>query len=261
MVKPRILGQLLAALTLATPYLIVEADVPVSRSIPVSKKTGQEELQAATPQISTQQQAKLLLRMQALENEVRFLRGMIEEQSHVISQLQQRQRDLYMDMDRRFSALSGEQVSVAKPAAQAEQSTKSQASTSTTSLEADPEKERQYIDDAFQLVRQNNFDDAIAKYAKFLQLYPTSDYRVNAHYWLGQLYYVKGKYKPATQQFLAVYEGFPGSAKAHDALLKLGFIARDTGDSALARTRLTQVVEQYPNSDSFEKAKVALSKL
>ena len=53
--------------------------------------------------------ADLVLQVQELQDEVRTLRGQLEEQSREIENLKRRQRDQYLDLDQRISDLRNSQ--------------------------------------------------------------------------------------------------------------------------------------------------------
>jgi tol-pal system protein YbgF len=54
---------------------------------------------------SGQSQAQLVIQLQQMQAELRQLRGMVEESSNQVEQLQKRQREFYLDLDSRLSAL------------------------------------------------------------------------------------------------------------------------------------------------------------
>ncbi len=54
--------------------------------------------------MSSQKQLELLYRMKQLQEENQQLRGLLEEQANEIRQIKQQQRQLYTDLERRFSA-------------------------------------------------------------------------------------------------------------------------------------------------------------
>ena len=56
----------------------------------------------------------------------------------------------------------------------------------------------------------------------FIKNHPDNSLTSNAHYWLGETYYVRGKYGDAAAAFAEGYQKFPKSSKAADNLLKLG---------------------------------------
>ncbi len=50
-----------------------------------------------------------LLRLEQLQDEVQMLRGLVEEQQHLIRQMRQQQKDQYLDLDRRLQQLAAGQ--------------------------------------------------------------------------------------------------------------------------------------------------------
>lgn len=52
-------------------------------------------------------QVELVTQFQQLQEEVRNLRGQVEQSANTVEQLQKRQRELYLDLDRRLAALEG----------------------------------------------------------------------------------------------------------------------------------------------------------
>ncbi|KAA9133493.1 tol-pal system protein YbgF [Marinihelvus fidelis] len=71
----------------------------------------------ATAQVESgnEQLFNLVSQMQQLQDEIRSLRGQIEEQSYQIEDLKRRQRDQYLDLDQRISGITGGQPSGAAP--------------------------------------------------------------------------------------------------------------------------------------------------
>ena len=63
---------------------------------------------SATAQMDDRQaMMDLVLQMQQLQDEVRMLRGMLEDQTMELEMLSNRQRDQYLDLDQRISELRG----------------------------------------------------------------------------------------------------------------------------------------------------------
>lgn len=60
---------------------------------------------AAASGSSGQSQAQLVIQLQQMQAELRQLRGMVEESANQVEQLQKRQREFYLDLDSRLSAL------------------------------------------------------------------------------------------------------------------------------------------------------------
>ena len=70
----------------------------IAFSAPVSAQDG-----------DSQVMANLVVQVQELQDEVRTLRGMLEEQARELENLKRRQRDQYLDIDQRLSEVANAQ--------------------------------------------------------------------------------------------------------------------------------------------------------
>jgi len=225
--------------------------------------------------------ADLVLQVQELQDEVRTLRGQLEEQSREIENLKRRQRDQYLDLDQRISDLRNSQPSLpseaglAGAAAGASQGPvaeppvgtggdvpevrapmESQSSVTaiappaaqSVSTPVSAEAEKAAYDQAFQALKELRYADAAEDFQSFLNQYPNSEYADNAQYWLGESYYVTRNYDIALTAFQDLLDRFPDSPKAPDALLKIGYTHYELEQWDSARAALTQVQERYPDS-------------
>ncbi len=199
-------------------------------------------------QARNQVQLDLQNQVDDMSDSVSTMLGQLEQSNYQIQQMIERQRELYQEMDRRFSQIqaSSRNTSTAK----AEVS-------STTSA-----NENQAYEAAVALVmEQKDYDAAIPAFESFIQQFPQSSYAPNAHYWLGQLQYTRGQRKQASQQFNKVVNDYPQSNKVAESLLKLGIIAQFQNNNAEARALFNRVLEQYPNSAAAGLAKTRLTQL
>ncbi|MEH6617383.1 MAG: YbgF trimerization domain-containing protein, partial [Porticoccus sp.] len=73
---------------------------PVNATVPVSQMPA---VQAPAP-VPLPQAGDMHYQIQILQDEIRTLRGMVEEMNYEVTQLKARQMDDYMDLDRRLSA-------------------------------------------------------------------------------------------------------------------------------------------------------------
>jgi tol-pal system protein YbgF len=225
--------------------------------------------------------AEQQIQITALQEEIRQLRGMLEEQDYKTSQLLERQRELYRDLDQRLSDIANKSsapvnvnpaANAASNGANAEVPAVTPNVTPVASVDKpktpriDPakaaaklaEEEQAAYDAIFPLVRNKQYVEATKAYQDFLQAYPTGKNAANARYWLGQIFNVQNQLEDADTQFKLVVTQFPESAKAHEALLKLGEIAKKRGLNDSAKGFFQKVLQQYPDSPS---ARVAQQKL
>lgn len=74
-----------------------------------------------------------------------------------------------------------------------------------------------------------------------------------AQYWLGETYYVQGRYKQAAQSFLTGYRNYPKGARAPESLLKLGMSLNKLGQKKQACGALAEVGRTYPSASAARK--------
>jgi tol-pal system protein YbgF len=219
-----------------------------------------------------QMMGNLVVQVQELQDEVRTLRGMLEEQARELDNLKRRQRDQYLDLDQRLSEVANAQpissnrgyvttqagTQAAPPQdvpdirdpidSQSQVTGIGDPTTQTQAIAASPENEKAAYDQAFQALKELRYADAAEAFQSFLDQYPTSDYADNAQYWLGESYYVTRNYDIALTAFQDLLDQFPESPKAPDALLKIGYTHYELEQWDSARAALTQVQENYPDS-------------
>jgi tol-pal system protein YbgF len=228
---------------------------------------------------------RLLQSVEELKAEVRELRGELEQQQHSLSKMTGRQRDLYLDVDRRLQRVEAGSVVVigaaaasagpgAAPSAGASApagSTVGSTSTASTSGTAavgvatagaaiqastpqtapanvDPVEEQRAYQSAFNLLKAGRYDQAAKSFRDFLAEYPTGKFADNAQYWLGESYYVTRNFDNALREFNALVNGHPDSQKVTHALLKIGYIHDELGQKEEAREILTDLTKNYPQS-------------
>lgn len=192
----------------------------------------------------------LYLRLETLQQEVQQLRGEVEVQTNSIEGLKQRQRDLYLDIDRRLRQL--ESGVVAQPQSTTTP-TPSVAPTTTTTVApstapANPVIEETAYRAAFKLLKEGRYAPATSRFRAFLVKYPSSAYADNAQYWLGEVSYVTRAYEKAIAEFDKVLNNYPDSTKHADALLKQGYCYYELKNFAKANELLAAVIARYPHS-------------
>lgn len=204
-------------------------------------------------------QLKMLNQLGSLQQNVAELRGITEEHEYRLEQLLERQRELYQEIDRRFSNLKENNSQSNNAGDQYDEL--DQVPTQTDSSSYSPNlNENDAYDKAIALVLEDKrYDDAIPAFQSFLKNFPNSTYAPNAHYWLGQLFFAKRQYGEAKQQFETVVNDYPDSNKRGDCLLKLGAIASEQDQSAGAKAYYQQVIEEYPDSTEANLAKQRLN--
>jgi len=266
----------IAALALTSAAALAQNPVPV---IDASQNAGSAVTQPAnragvantqgvttTTRIATTRPAyapsatgDMAYQMQILQQEVQELRGLIEEQAYELQQMRDEQRDRYLDLDRRVSAIGqGGGTSIAAPVATSP-SANSVTATAAPSTSTSSDQQGEY-QSAFNLIRDKKYDAAIVALEQFSLNYPRGEYTANAYYWLGEVHLVKADYDSALSAFGALLNQFPQHRKVPDAKFKLGKAYRELGEAARSRQLLTEVVEQHAGSSAAKLAETELRK-
>jgi tol-pal system protein YbgF len=198
--------------------------------------------------MSNQSLLDMAQHLDAVQADVRTLRGQVDQLQNGSDVLRKQQRDLYTDLDRRLA-----ERGAAGPVA-------GQAGGSGTPAGAGSADQAAYVQ-AFEALKNGNYGASIAGFKQYLASYPTGDLADNAQYWLGETYYVTRDYDNAAVAFRAVGERWPNSRKAPDALVKLGFTQIELKHFAEARATLTQVTQRFPDSEAAKLAADRLKRL
>ncbi len=192
---------------------------------------------------------------QMLQEEVRELRGLVEELSYELQRVKQRQMDDYLDLDRRLSAVqSGKapadfgaqsddlQATDAQANALQEGDAAAQDSPAVPASNAE-EIAQSYAQASNLLLKQRDINAAALAFKQHVIDYPNSPYIANAYYWLGEIYLLQGQDEMARQAFTLVVEQHPTHSKALDATFKLGKIYHQLGENERARELLERAAK------------------
>ncbi len=214
------------------------------------------------------QSVDLLAQIDRLNAEISKLRGQMEVNGHEIELAQQRQRDLYADLDGRLRKLEGGAGAAAKPAEAAAAVSSSSAppanppaaAPSATST-ADSAAELKGYESALELSKAGKHKDAIEGFEKFLEAYPASKYAPSAQYWIGYSHFSQKNYKAAVADQQKLIRQYPDSHKVPDAMYNLANSQIQLSDVDGAKQTLRDIVSKYPLSDAAPLAKKRLAVL
>ena len=271
-------------LAVVVAALVAAASVSAQRAS-LAERVERLEAQAAS-QNNAQANIETLNRLNALQQEVASLRGLVEQLQNENAQLKQAAREQYIDLDSRLGRLEGGSAPAAGTAATpagADGGAPTPAETPAAPVDAapgiaapaaprgvvadvatgapapaDPAGERPMYDSAFQALRDGEYAEASRRFQAYLEAYPAGTLAPNAWYWLGESYYVTQNYDVALTAFESLLQAFPDSAKAPDALLKLGYCQFELGRAPQGEATLRDVIARYPGSDA---ARLAQSRL
>lgn len=198
----------------------------------------------------------LLTRIDTLQAGTNALRAQLEELQHEMGQSTDRQRQLYLDLDQRLSALQTAAVQLNQDRTVLEGGT-----LAPGALPVPGGTDRANYQASFELLKQGRYDEAARALQQFMVTYPDSEYADNAQYWLAETHYVTQDYKTALSEFQVVLDRFPESRKLPDALLKIGFCNYELESWVSARKALATVAEQYPDTTAARLANQRLERM
>lgn len=225
----------------------------------------------------------LIQKNQQLENQIRELRGKIEEQDHAIDQLNKELTNRYTDLDQRLELLNQklepesnqpEQAPAENAPVDSSNTTDQTTSTNKATINSpvptpaqnsatpttdsgnntsDPvalEKAAYTI--ALDAYKKGGAKQAIAPMQNFIKNYPNSIYTGNAYFWLAefQLAIDPPNYNDAKKNYEIVAAKFPNSSKAPRALYQLYSIAKDVNkNTQTANVYKNKLLSTYPKSE------------
>ncbi|WP_038345527.1 YbgF trimerization domain-containing protein [Acinetobacter sp. A47] len=238
---------------------------------------------AGTPSLNWE----IMQKNQKLEEEIRKLRGQLEEHDNAIEQLKKELTNRYTDLDQRLELLSQKidppednPEAEASPAA-ASSSTNADTSTpaivpaapvpqqttpatqtpavqpqsntaTTANTNSQIELEKAAYTVALDAYKQGGAKKAIQPMQNFIKNHPNGIYVGNAYFWLAEFYLAVEPvdYKAAKQNYNIVATRYPNSAKASRAVYQLYSIAKEVDhDTALANQYRSKLLSQYPQSE------------
>ncbi|MGB8808680.1 MAG: YbgF trimerization domain-containing protein [Acinetobacter calcoaceticus] len=227
---------------------------------------------------------ELMQKNQQLENDIRTLRGQLEEQSNDIDQLKKDLSNRYTDLDQRLELLNQKVDPESAPSDNpANSDTPASASTETSTVDnkvvnATPtsspsttpptqpeasqppaqnqsnpvELEKAAYTVALDAYKQGGAKKAIAPMQNFIKNHPNSVYTGNAYFWLAEFNLATDpvNYNEAKKNYNVVATRYPNSSKAPRALYQLYSIVKDVDKNpASANQYKTKILNQYPKSE------------
>ena len=230
-------------------------------------------LGATTANVPTNLNWQIMQKNQQLENDIRTLRGKIEEQGNEIEQLKHELTNRYTDLDQRLellqqkidpeSATSAEDnqqdtppsnTTITNPSSNSTAAAVNKApvvvSTQNTSEPSELEKAAYTV--ALDAYKQGGAKKAIAPMQNFIKNNPNSVYISNAYFWLAEfnLAIEPTNYAEAKKNYGIVANQYPNSSRAPRAVYQLYNIAKEVDkNTAQANQYKAKLLKQYPKSE------------
>lgn len=228
----------------------VLASAALLASAPAGAAASRAELEARVIELERKVDNQGLLeiarQIEALQAELRSLRGGLEELQFAQEGARRQQRDQYLDLDGRLQA------------AQAAIDKLSRAAVASAPGADDPVAQYQA---AFDLLKQGRYAESREGFSAFLAAHPQHELAENSRYWLGEAHYVDRQFEPALAAFEAVARDYPQGRKRADAMLKAGYCLYELRRDGEARSWLERVVREQAGTPAAREAAARLERM
>lgn len=239
---------------------------------------------------------EMLQRVDVLAEEISMLNGLIEEQGYAIDEMAKRQRELYLDVDRRLrdiessaaaravapanntSASTGANTSaqtgvsgstaagitqVQQPSVDATVAIKPTATINTPAQlpSVTQSEEKAAYQAAFDTLKEGRYKQAKTELMAFLEKFPDSTFAGNAQYWLGEAHYVTRNFSQGITEFEKVLANYSSSNKVPDAMLKMGYTYYELKQFDKSRQILTDLRAGYAKTTAARLATKRLERM
>ena len=210
--------------------------------------------------VSNQSLLDLANQGESLRTDLRAMHNDVDQLSNNLEAGRKQQRDMYADLDRRMKALESRGGGGAGSGATGSGDAGLASSSAAGDAAAGSDDKAAY-QTAFNLLKDSQYDRAIAAFRKFLASFPDSPLADNAQYWLGEADYVNKAFPEAQAAFQRVVDKYPQSRKRPDALLKIGYCQYELKQWDTAKATLSQVATQFADTPAGHLAQQRLDRM
>lgn len=196
---------------------------------------------------------------ESLRSDLRAMHNDVDQLTNGLEAGRKQERDLYADLDRRMKSLEARGGGGTVAAASGDTGSAAAGTNGDSSAPASDDKAAYQA--AFTLLKEGQYDRAIAAFQKFLISFSDSQLADNAQYWLGEANYVNRSFPEAQVAFQKVIDKYPQSRKRPDALLKIGYCQYELKQWEVAKDTLSKVATQFSDTPAGHLAQQRLDKM
>ena len=183
----------------------------------------------------------LYKKIEVLEEEIRDLRNILEENSILVDRSLELQQQRYLDLDARILEIS--KISSENP----------------SSVDGDAQyldtEEKELFKSALILFEESRFAEALEIFSQIIITFPDGSFTADAYFWSGELFLAQEMFEDAKLSFKNVVDNFYQHSRTPDSLFKLGEIYRIEGDIERSLEYYDKVKEDFPDSGASQLAK------
>ena len=196
----------------------------------------------------------MLNQIELMKQDVSKLRGDMETLRHLNATVEQRQKDLYQDLDGRLRKI--EEKSVGNNSALPNKVAETPA---TPEVKAPSDQE--VFDQANQLLDGMKYKEAFQAFTDFIKQFPSSALLPDAKYGLANAQFSLKNYKASLGTYQKLLDQHPDFAKNPEALLGLANAQIQLALIPEAKKSLKDLIKKYPKSDVIQNAQKRLKVL
>ena len=183
----------------------------------------------------------LYKKIEVLEEEIRDLRNILEENSILVDRSLELQQQRYLDLDARILEIS--KISSENP----------------SSVDGDAQyldtEEKELFKSALILFEESRFAEALEIFSQIIITFPDGSFTADAYFWSGELFLAQEMFEDAKLSFKNVVDNFYQHSRTPDSLFKLGEIYRIEGDIERSLEFYDRVNEDFPDSGASQLSK------
>ncbi len=196
----------------------------------------------------------MLNQIELIKQDVSKLRGDLETLRHLNATVEQRQKDLYQDLDGRLRKM--EEKSVASNPVPSGKVTEA-----PPLPEVKPPSDQEIYDEANQLLEAMKYKEAFQAFTDFIKQFPHSALLPDAKYALANTQFSLKNYKASLGTYQKLLDQHPDFIKNPEALLGLANAQIQLALIPEAKKSLKDLIKKYPKSDVIQNAQKRLKVL
>ena len=196
----------------------------------------------------------MLNQIELIKQDVSKLRGDIETLRHLNATVEQRQKDLYQDLDGRLRKIE-------EKSSTNNTTTPNKSAEATLTPEVKAPSDQEVYDQANTLLDSLKYKEAFQAFTDFIKQFPNSALLPDAKYGLANTQFNLKNYKASIGTYQKLLDQHPEFAKNPEALLDLANAQIQLALIPEAKKSLKDLIKKYPQSDLIKNAQKRLKVL
>jgi tol-pal system protein YbgF len=196
----------------------------------------------------------MLNQIELLKQDVSKLRGDMETLRHLNVTAEQRQKDLYQDLDGRLRKIEEKSVATSSTST-------NKAPETPAAPEVKAPSDQEVFDQANQLLDSLKYKEAFQAFTDFIKQFPNSALLPDAKYGLASAQFSLKNYKASIGTYQKLLDQHPDFPKNPEALLGLANAQIQLALIPDAKKSLKDLIKKYPKSDVIQNAQKRLKVL